>query len=110
MTDGCQSVRMPQLTHTDRVGFHAAEWGVTFLQPLDRPTVLVEGWRESKGVLGRPTRGAVPGAAAAPTTPRWARRRVLARETVAGGRAGGWVGKPRARRSAVVVGTGGCYP
>ncbi len=45
MTDGCQSVTMPQLTHTDRVGFHAAEWGVTFLEPLDRPTVLVEGWR-----------------------------------------------------------------
>jgi len=45
VTAGCQSVTMPQLTHTDRVGFHAAEWGVTFLEPLDRPTVLVEGWR-----------------------------------------------------------------
>lgn len=45
VTDGCQSVRAPQLTPVERVGYHGAEWGVTFLKPLDRPEVIVEGWR-----------------------------------------------------------------
>jgi hypothetical protein len=45
VTEGCQAVRAPELPETPRVGFHAAEWGVSFLAPLDRPEVLVEGWR-----------------------------------------------------------------
>jgi hypothetical protein len=45
VADGCQAVRAPQLDRVERVGYHGAEWGVTFLEPLDRPTVVVEGWR-----------------------------------------------------------------
>jgi hypothetical protein len=42
---GCQPVRAPELPSVARVGYHASEWGISFLEPLDRPTVLVEGWR-----------------------------------------------------------------
>lgn len=45
VTDGCAKVRAPELPDVERVGYHASEWGVSFLEPLDRPTVLVEGWR-----------------------------------------------------------------
>ncbi len=45
VADGCQPVRAPELPRAERVGYHASEWGISFLEPLDRPTVLVEGWR-----------------------------------------------------------------
>lgn len=45
VTDGCQDVRAPQIDPVERVGYHASEWGVVFLAPLDRPEVIVEGWR-----------------------------------------------------------------
>lgn len=45
VADGCQKVRPAELVAVPRVGYHASEWGVSFLAPLDRPTILVEGWR-----------------------------------------------------------------
>jgi len=45
VADGCEAVIPPQLPHVERVGYHAAEWGIAFRQPLYRDEVLVEGWR-----------------------------------------------------------------
>lgn len=45
VADGCEEVVPPQLAATPRVGYHAAEWGIAFRQPLFRDEILVEGWR-----------------------------------------------------------------
>jgi hypothetical protein len=45
VTDGCRPVAAPQITPVARTGYHAAEWGVAFEGALERPTLLVDGWR-----------------------------------------------------------------
>lgn len=45
VVEGCQAAAAPELHSTPRVGWHAAEWGVSFGRPLDRGELLVEGWR-----------------------------------------------------------------
>ncbi len=45
VTEGCARVQAPELPAVERSGYHAAEWGVAFLAPLDRPEVIVDGWR-----------------------------------------------------------------
>lgn len=45
VANGCQAVEAPVIERVDRAGYHAAEWGIAFTDDLDRPTVIVEGWR-----------------------------------------------------------------
>jgi hypothetical protein len=41
---GCQVVDEPEIPRVERTGFHAAEWGVVVLPPLDGADVVVMGW------------------------------------------------------------------
>ena len=45
VADGCRPVEAPVIERVDRVGYHAAEWGLAFAGNLEKPTVVVEGWR-----------------------------------------------------------------
>ena len=43
VTEGCRSVEPAEFPQVERFGYHAAEWGVAFARPLERPTVVVHG-------------------------------------------------------------------
>lgn len=43
VADGCQAVEPFLFEPVDRVGYHAAEWGIAFAAPLERPEIMVFG-------------------------------------------------------------------